>query len=249
MDNLKPLKSKQYYFYFGQKGIAIFQELFPAWSYVSFVNPLDNRIKGLFTSPLKSKKQIDIQLELINTEFNCCTADILVRLDKVIRKIAIFHKKEYKDWSQQISILVNRQITLNFYKKYPQWQSVITSASAMKTITVLYGLETGEARTLEVAANEMGISKQAVAEIKNRTIELLDNAHGYIKKSTRKTSLPEDRERLANALISFRGNRSKTEMAKYFGVSLGIYWKLEKKDNKYITPKHYKIFREALKNT
>ena len=176
-------------------------------------------------------------------------AFILRRLDVVIRKVADYHGKTSTDWNNQIQILVNQQVALNFKEKYPIWESVISSAAAAEVIKVLYGIDTGiAADTLEDAANQLGISRQAVAEVRKKAIRSLDIAHGYIKKSVKKSSSPEDRERLAKALIAFRGDRTITEMASYFGVSLPIYWKLEKGDNKYITSKHQKIFSEALDN-
>ena len=249
MDNLRIKKEEQYCFYFGEKGVEIFHETFPFSGDVSFRNEIDNYIMFLFHSSYKNKKEIDKELKRVEKQSAWSKAFILRRLDVVIRKVADYHGKTSTDWNNQIQILVNQQVALNFKEKYPIWESVISSAAAAEVIKVLYGIDTGiAADTLEDAANQLGISRQAVAEVRKKAIRSLDIAHGYIKKSVKKSSSPEDRERLAKALIAFRGDRTITEMASYFGVSLPIYWKLEKGDNKYITSKHQKIFSEALDN-
>jgi hypothetical protein len=247
MDNLRIPKSQQYYFYFKDEGIMIFRQAFPLWQDVIFLDPLDARIKALFSSPLKGNEKIDSQLKQIDEEMICSKETALLRIDKIIRKIAKFHGKTYKDWSKKIQVLVNRQVTLNFLEAYPRWESVLSSAATLEVIKTLYGLDSGESCTLEEAANRLGISKQSVGETKNKAIRLLDIAHGNIKKTVSKSPLIEDRKRLAEALKSFRGDRTIAEIAKYFGVSPAIYWKLENEDNKYITPEHYKIFGEVFK--
>jgi len=214
---------------------------------VTFSNSLDTRIKNLFSSPFNSDEQVDLELQRIDEEMICSKETALLRIDKIVRKIASYHDKTYKDWSRQIQVLVDRQVTLNFLEAYPRWESVISSTAVLDVIKTLYGLETGEACTLEEAANRLGISKQSVGETKKKAMALLDIAHGNIKKTVSKSPLIEDRKRLANALKSFRGDRTIAEMAQYFGVSDAIYWKLENEDNKYITPEHYKIFGEVFK--
>jgi hypothetical protein len=63
MDNLRIPKSQQYYFYFKDEGIMIFRQAFPLWQDVIFLDPLDARIKALFSSPLKGNEEIDSQLK------------------------------------------------------------------------------------------------------------------------------------------------------------------------------------------
>ena len=246
MDNLKIPKSEQYYFYFKDEGIKIFQETFPFWEEVTFIDSLDTRIKGLFLSPFSSNEQIDFELHRIDEEMTYSKETALLRIDRIIRKIASYHGKTYKDWSEKIQVLVKRQVTLNFLEAYPRWESVISSTATLSVLKTLYGLETGRACTLKEAANCLGISKQSVGETRKKAIALLDIAHGNIKKSVSKSPLIEDRKRLADALKSFRGDRSIAEIAQYFGVSDAIYWKLENEDNKYITPEHHRIFKEVL---
>lgn len=168
MDNLKIPKSEQYYFYFGDEGIKIFQKTFPLWKEVTFSNSLDTRIKNLFSSPFNSDEQIDLELQRIDEEMICSKETALLRIDKIVRKIASYHDKTYKDWSRQIQVLVDRQVTLNFLEAYPRWESVISSTAVLDVIKTLYGLETGEACTLEEAANRLGISKQSVGETKKK---------------------------------------------------------------------------------
>jgi hypothetical protein len=236
----------KYYYFFSKQSIKEFNKLFPRWKDVD-LPPMERALADLFDTPVTIHDEFMNNLTEISQEFSFWNINKLKPMIKtVIEKIAIAHDKTYGDWEKTMIRVKTFRVSHDFLAKYPDWEDALPPA-LKKIIEMLYGLdESGKVYSLAHTGKILGgFSRQVIQGKRDSAFRLLDLYHGYNKQDADSI---QKRVEFAQKLIAFRKGRKLAEMAKYFGIRYGVYWKLENRELRKIPDEYYRICAEALKD-
>ena len=239
-ENMAQKTNLKYYYYFVPQAVKKFNELFPMWRDVEFP-PLEKALINLFSSPIESYDELMNKLMAISQEFSYWElTQLKQKINQVIKTVAKFHNKTFADWENALKEAKAIYIKDAFLAKYPDWRNAELCAREEELLELLYGFKNNEVLSMAQAGKQMdGFSRQLIQERRDKALKKLDLHHET------ETDTP-NRQEFAAKLKKFRGAKSLASMAKYFGVSYGVYRKLENEDLARISSEYPQIFAEAL---